>query len=228
MKNIVFLFTLLLFIFNKSFSQGYVPETNESVASLENYSKEGFGFAEDIPSAKSLVKYVPPIGNQRQTGSCAAWATTYYATSIVYNRMFGITSYRDKWAHSFDPWFTYSLMSIIEGDLMNCENGTRISGSLELLERYGPKKIFLPPRNYLCNESFTDKQLDIINRTARPFAIDHFEYESAYNQDAYNYPLSNSVVNKVKTEIGKYAFPVVAGFSNFQPSVVMQKTAGRS
>ena len=82
------LFTLTLFWLNFIFSQGYVPETDESFSDVENYSKEGFGFAEDIPSAKSLVKYVPPIGSQKKTGSCTAWATTYYATSIVYNRMF--------------------------------------------------------------------------------------------------------------------------------------------
>ena len=216
-KYILFAFTLVWF--NFMFSQGYLPETDESFAGVENYSKEGYGFAEDIPSSKNLIKYVPMVSSQKQTGSCTAWATTYYATSIVYNRMFGITSFRDKFAHSFDPWFTYSFMSKLQEKEMNCESGISIGYTLDFLKSYGPKKFMLPPRNYYCNETFTDKQLEISSRNAKPFRIDGYEGEKAQNWDPYNYPLSNSVVNKVKTEIGKYAFPVVAGFRNFGNSL---------
>ena len=215
MKKILLYLSIFFLCLNYSFSQGYVLPTDEAISGIENYSKEGLGFAEQIPSSKSLVKYVPPIGNQKDTGSCTAWATTYYAASMVYNRRFGITTWRDKMAHVFDPWFQYSVVSSLQENSKECEQGIGIPNSLKWLELYGPKKLFLPPRNYYCNESFTEKELDAINRNSKPFRLEKYEMERAYNWDPYNYPMSNAVVNKVKTEIGKYAYPVVAGFRNF-------------
>ena len=39
-----------------------------------------------------LTDYVPPIGDQKNSGSCVAWAVGYYASSIIYNTSFGIRS----------------------------------------------------------------------------------------------------------------------------------------
>ena len=212
-KYILFPFTLIWF--NFMFSQGYVPETFNSVENFENYSKEGFGFADDIPSAKSLVKYVPPIGNQKQTGSCVAWATTYYNISIIYNRTYGITTFRDKFSHSFDPWYTYSMVNRYRNNSSDCNEGLSMSDAMSFLEVVGPKKLFLPPKDISCSASFSEENIEVISRYSSPYRITKIEKEIATNFDPYNNPMSNSVVNKVKTEIGKYSFPVVAGFRNY-------------
>ena len=78
MKNINFLILATFLITGSIYAQGYVEDSFEEISQLDNYSKEGFGFADDIPVRKTLEKYVPAIGNQRKTGSCVAWATTYY------------------------------------------------------------------------------------------------------------------------------------------------------
>ncbi len=213
MKKYYFLFLFLSI--NISFSQGYLRPTDESLADFESYSKEGFGFAEDIPIRKSLEKYVPPVGSQRNTGSCTAWATTYYNLSTIYNRTFGITSYRDKAAHSFDPWFTYSFVNRFANESNDCDDGLYVSDAFKFLTNIGGKKLFLPPYDMSCNYNISESNFNVVERFLSPYKISKIEKEEAYNFDPYNYPLSQDIVNKVKTEIGKYAYPVVAGFTDY-------------
>lgn len=213
-------FLILFLSINLSFSQGYLRPTDESVADFESYSKEGFGFADDIPIRKSLEKYVPPVGSQRDTGSCVAWATTYYNLSTIYNMTFGITSYRDKAAHSFDPWFTYSFVNRFANQSSDCDDGLFVSDAFKFLTNIGGKKLFLPPYDMSCNYSISESNFDVIQRFLNPYKISKIEKEIAYDWDPYNYPLSQDIVNKVKTEIGKYSYPVVAGFTNYSSSTL--------
>ena len=82
--------------------------SEEDLNNISSYSKETYGFSDEIPSSYSLEKYVPPIGDQYDSGSCVAWATSYYAMSIIYNSTYGITSYAGKYTNRFDPWFLYN------------------------------------------------------------------------------------------------------------------------
>ncbi|MDC3221408.1 C1 family peptidase [Flavobacteriaceae bacterium] len=205
----------LVFQFTRLNAQGYIKHNFDLISQYDSYSKEGFGFADDIPIRKSLEKYVPAIGNQRNTGSCVAWATTYYNLSIIYNKMFGITTYRDKFSHSYDPWFTYSLVNKFYNNSTDCNEGLRFGDTFTFLENFGPKKLFLPPNDMSCSTSISDSNLDVIKRYSNPYRVSKVEYEMAYDGDAYNYPLTDRQVNLIKTEIGKYSFPVVVGFSNY-------------
>ena len=85
--------------------------SEEDLNNISSYSKETYGFSDEIPSSYSLEKYVPPIGDQYDSGSCVAWATSYYAMSIIYNSTYGITSYAGKYTNRFDPWFLYNQIS---------------------------------------------------------------------------------------------------------------------
>ena len=214
MKKLLFLILLVPLV---SFSQGFISESKESIKNIGKYSKKdfGFGFIDDIPSSKSLVKYVPPIGNQKQTGSCTAWSTTYYNLSIIYNRMFGITKYNAKLAHSFDPWYTYSMLNKIENNSTNCSLGLRVSDAMSFLKNYGPKKLFFPPFDLSCNASLSNHNFGVVKRYSDPFKILKYEVEYAKNFKPYFNPLSDRVINLIKVEIGKYAFPVIATFINY-------------
>ena len=65
---------LILSCFNLSFSQGYVFEDEDYVENYESYSKSVLGFTSEIPKEFMLTDYVPPIGNQKDSGSCVAWS----------------------------------------------------------------------------------------------------------------------------------------------------------
>ena len=183
MKNINFLILATFLITGSIYVQGYVEDSFEEISQLDNYSKEGFGFADDIPVRKTLEKYVPAIGNQRKTGSCVAWATTYYNLSIIYNRMFGITSFRDKYSHSFDPWFTYSQVNRYANKTTDCMQGLRFSQAFDFLENFGAKKLFLPPYDMSCSAAISEKNYEVIERYSSPYKISKVEYEYAYNFD---------------------------------------------
>ena len=215
MKNINSLILATFLITGSIYAQGYVEDSFEEISQLDNYSKEGFGFADDIPVRKTLEKYVPAIGNQRKTGSCVAWATTYYNLSIIYNRMFGITSFRDKYSHSFDPWFTYSQVNRFANKTTDCMEGLTFQDAYIFLENFGPKKLFLPPYDMSCSAAISESNFEVIERYSSPYKISKVEYESAYNFDPYNYPLKDRQIDLIKTEIGKYSFPVVVGFKNY-------------
>jgi len=106
-KTILFIF---LFTINfSSYSQGYKKISNEELDKVPRYSKEiPFGFSDDIPDAYSLEEFVPEIGDQKNSGSCVAWAFSYYGMSIIYNRIYDVKSEAGKNANKFDPYFIYS------------------------------------------------------------------------------------------------------------------------
>ena len=215
MKNSLIIFLSIGLVSSLVYSQGYIQDNYDQISQYDSYSKQGFGFAEDIPVRKSLEKYVPFIGNQKNTGSCVAWATTYYNLSIIYNRMFGITSNRDKYSHTFDPWFTYSQVNRRYNNSPDCTNGLSFQEAFDFLQNFGPKKLFLPPYDMSCSASISNSNLEVVKRYSTPYRVSKIDIEKAYNFDSYNYPLTDKQVNLIKTEIGKYSFPVVVGFSNY-------------
>ena len=66
-------------------------------------------------------------------------------------------------------------------------------------------------------DAYVDMDTTLIDFGGRNAAFNAalIEKEIAYDWDPYNYPLSQDIVNKVKTEIGKYSYPVVAGFTDY-------------
>jgi hypothetical protein len=83
-----------------------------------------------IPQAFSLEKYLPPIGNQSDVGSCVGWATTYYALTFV-NRV-------DKGIDTppFSPWSTFNRYKAKKQE-NPCYGGARMYDCLDILKKQG-------------------------------------------------------------------------------------------
>ena len=59
----------------------------------------------------------------------------------MYNFEFNITDPRGKFAHSFDPYFIYS---IVNNEVDHCDDGLYMYEATELLYKIGAKKLFFP------------------------------------------------------------------------------------
>ena len=189
-----------------AYSQGYLAETTESLSGFNRYSKSTLGFSDELSSSKSLAINVPSVGNQKDTGSCVAWATSYYALSTIYNRKFNITSEEGKKAHSFDPWYTYSMVNELKNDNEDCDSGLRVSDAFSLLKQIGPKKMFYPPFNYYCNESWNIDKVEKMYGYLSPYQVTSTDFAK---------PSDYKTSNLIKTEIDKYGFPVVITIGNY-------------
>ena len=200
-KLLIFLLSL-----NIAFSQGYNDEGLEDfINSISSYSKSDLGFAdEDIPSKYDLVEYVPNIGDQKNSGSCVAWAVSYYASSIIYNKAYGITSSEGKWANRFDPWFLYNIGASQNYD--KCEKGLRWDYAFDIAEKVGNKKFTIPPYDLHCSKYWNKEDFSRSVNLTKQYAINKVEFFD---------PESYSTVNKIKREISKYSYPVVIGISHY-------------
>ena len=116
MKKI--LIFLLVFITLKINGQGLKLSSPEQIQSYNKLPTDKFGFAENIPSFYNLEPYVPPVMNQTG-GTCVGFASFYYALSTMYNVKFGILNNREKYIHSFDPYYIYSITF---NNLNDCDN----------------------------------------------------------------------------------------------------------
>ena len=88
-----------------------------------------------LPDKADVLKYLPPIGNQGQQGSCTAWATSYSAMGVAYNKTFGKLAPSELVALpkiQFSPAHTFNL--IHKGV---CNSGTSIIDTLETIKASG-------------------------------------------------------------------------------------------
>ena len=201
-KVILLLITLLTSVF--SFSQGYEKMSQEELNKIPLYSKSTFGFVEDLPSSYSLEKYIPAIGDQYDSGSCVAWAFSYYGMSIIYNSSYNITSEAGKKANSFDPWFLYNQIGYLEDS--PCDNGV---GEIELLElsyRIGNKKMLFNPTGINCKTDWDNVKLREVVEYTKPYRFTDWEQID---------PENSSSISNIKNEIVKYNYPVMIGISNY-------------
>lgn len=196
----------ILISVNLIFSQGYNEEgLEEYINSINTYSKSNLGFAaDDLPVRYSLKQYVPNIGNQKDSGSCVAWAVSYYASSIIYNKSYNITTSEGKWANRFDPWFLYNQLSYQNYD--KCEEGLRWDYAFDLAERVGNKKFTIPPYDLHCSKSWSREAFNRAFSLTKQYNISKVEFLE---------PDSASTINKIKLEVSKYSYPVVIGISHY-------------
>lgn len=193
-----FFWTLLLVFPFISSSQGLkftpVNELNE----FQRLDDSTYGFSESVPTNYSMEKYVPPVVEQ-QGGTCVGFSTLYYALSTMYNQKFGITNYMGKFAHSFDPYFIYS---ILQSQVNHCDDGLVMYKAAELLSKIGAKKMFFSP--YLsCNSSWSENMVDEVVSLTVPYIIDDF----------YVLDLENPDLIEFVKKVVYYDIPVVTGFS---------------
>ena len=204
-NNKLALLLIALFTSIFSFSQGFDKMSQEELNEIPLYSKSTFGFGEDLPSSYSIEEYVPNVGSQRQSGSCVAWAFSYYGMSTIYNRKYGIRSVAGKRAHAFDPWFLFNQISYLDED--TCANGVNELEILRISNRIGNKKMLFSPMNIDCETDWEDISLKSVVEYTKPYRFIDWEQINA-SED------SNSV-DKVKSEISKYEYPVMIGISRY-------------
>ena len=138
MKNIII---LLLLVSSHAFGQGLILSSPEDKASFPKLPADSFGFTESLPFSYSLEKYVPPVLSQ-DGGTCVGFASFYYGLSTMYNIKFNLTNPDEKYAHSFDPYFIYSIQF---NDKDDCDNGLSFIDAFDKLKNIGAKKTLFPP-----------------------------------------------------------------------------------
>ena len=150
MKKILF---FILLVSTQIFSQGLILSSPEEKASYPKLPADKLGFTETLPFSYSLEKYVPPVLKQ-EGGTCVGFASFYYALSTMYNIEFGMTDLNEKYVHSFDPYFIYSIYFNEKND---CDSGLPFPAAFDKLSNIGAQKTFLPTFYCLWNHLDPDK-----------------------------------------------------------------------
>lgn len=195
MKKIIF-FLLIGFTLH---GQGLRFSSQEELDQLPKVDAQKYGFAEDLPYAASLERYVPPVLRQ-EGGTCVGFSTFYYALSTMYNQKLGMTDGREKYVHSFDPYFIYS---IIYNEKDDCDQGLHFNDALDLLYRAGSKKLFLPPFTS-CNSKWSKEKLMETLPYTQPYSVDQFYILKS---------IDRQFIQTTKELISTYNTPVIVGMS---------------
>ena len=192
------IFVFLLFTLNICFSQGLKFTPDETMDSFTVVDNSTHGFSENIPYKYSLEKFVPAALNQSGM-SCVGYASLYYTMSTMYNIAFGVTDYRAKLAHAFDPYFIYT---IIQNEISHCDQGLYMYEAIELVQKVGAKKMFFPP--FLsCNSEWSDNVLKNALSYTKPYRINKF----------YSIKIEHPQVTKNIKGLINANLPVICGFS---------------
>ena len=208
MKNLTYisLIIYLFFSFNL-FSQGLILSTDEEYAQFDKHDKS-LGFAGILPASYSLEQYVPPVKEQ-QAMTCVGWSISYYGLSTMYNIKFNITEPRDKYVHSFDPYFIYSVM---ENHIDNCDRGLVMKHAFSALEDLGSGKTFLPPFT-TCNEKWTEDKLRNELKVTRPYAIKTWKSFDTYSYSFIS-DVKGTIANDIPVMIGMAVTESLYGYSS--------------
>ncbi len=196
MKYFLLLFTVSMQVF----SQGLILSTPEDKASYTKLPADKLGFVETLPFSHSLEKYVPPVLNQ-EGGTCVGFASFYYALSTMYNIEFDMTDSKEKYVHSFDPYFIYSIQYNEKND---CDSGLPFGAGFEKLRKIGAKKLFYPPFTD-CGTTWTTSKLQNTLGYTMPYSINNWYY---YEIENLSY---SSVINVVKQNLYDNK-PIITGF----------------
>lgn len=177
----LFLFPLLIF------SQGGKLTPKNVKDGIERLNPSVLGFAETIPKTYSLENYVPPV-HEQEGSTCVGWSTLYYALSTMYNLEFGHTSYQDKFANAFDPYFLYSVINNYTDD--SCEEGLYVYDAVNKINTVGAKKRWISPITQ-CNTNWSTKELARTKKYTYPLRIDNIydipPYEIDVIKEAIHY-----------------------------------------
>ena len=193
------IFLLLFFVcFNYANAQGLKFSSSDELQNISKPQENQFGFAEEIPSRYSMEEFVPMVLEQ-QGGTCVGFSSTYYALSTMYNVKFKINSFKGKVAHSFDPYFIYTIM---QNNVDNCDDGLVFYEAMELLKNAGAKKMFYPPF-LTCNSTWTRDEISNTLPYKKPYSLKEF----------YNLDLEKDNIVKFAKEMIYYDIPVVGGFN---------------
>ena len=90
---------------------GLAPPSEEDYKFLEKHAKyvEGVrGYRSKGSVDLSQTPYFPPVGDQAQQGSCAAWATSYYTNTYYQAKVHNWTDVKNNLHHVMSPAWTYN------------------------------------------------------------------------------------------------------------------------
>ncbi|MBN8554799.1 MAG: C1 family peptidase [Deltaproteobacteria bacterium] len=150
MKKLRLIF-LLSFLFNfvfflklsaQDFTRGLTPTNESDFQKIDKLvtlpDSEDSKKKEQLPSREDLRRYMPPVGNQGQQGSCAAWATAYGLASFY----FGVIN---SWAltlgnsyhpdHVMSPAFVYRNRPI--DPLQKDHSGMNLYEAMRIMINFG-------------------------------------------------------------------------------------------
>jgi hypothetical protein len=197
MKNIII---LLLLVSSHAFGQGLILSSPEDKASFPKLPADSFGFTESLPLSYSLEKYVPPVLSQNG-GTCVGFASFYYGLSTMYNIKFNLTDPDEKYVHSFDPYFIYSIQF---NDKDDCDNGLSFIDAFDKLMNIGAKKTLFPPFTNCGTKWSVDKLKNTLDYTT-PYSINNYYYLDKESKT------KNQVIDIVKGALYN-DIPVITGF----------------
>lgn len=162
------LYTLVFFSINMA-AQGLKFSSDEELNEFDEFTLDDRGYVDELASSYSLEKYVPPVISQ-VGGTCVGFSNLYYGLSTMYNIKNNYTSFTDKYANSFDPYFIYT---IIHNETDACDVGLNIGQALTTLYEIGGKKLFYP-KFLTCNSSWTNEELTSTVNYTYPYKIKNF------------------------------------------------------
>lgn len=110
--------------------EDFDPERYKAVPKVAPLSRGSF---DELPSRVSLVPYAPKIGNQKGSGSCVGWASTYSAASIAWALTVEQSGGRLSQPGPFSPAFVFNRIKVSP----DCEGGSNIGKALRDLEGNG-------------------------------------------------------------------------------------------
>jgi C1A family cysteine protease len=117
-----------------------------------------FGFADpSLPSSVDLTPYLPPVGDQGQTGTCVAWACGYYSKTaseaIIRNLNSNDLTFS---SNQLSPkYLFYAIPDNLKGG--NCD-GTDFVHALDVLQQRGVATMATTPFTNLgnCSQGYLD------------------------------------------------------------------------
>ncbi len=105
----------------------------------------------NLPASASLKNYCPKPGNQLSHLTSAGWATSYYATTILYARRAGHMDLNKISAESITPTYTQFA---VQGDNVDCYSPISLKESLDVLASSGAPRFSDYP--YFCPDAPPD------------------------------------------------------------------------
>lgn len=153
------------------FSQGAKLTPIDVKFNIEKLDRNIMGFSADIPRRYSMEKYVPPVSDQGDTSTCVGFSALYYSLSTMYNIAFEYTSYQDRFANAFDPYFLYSILNNYKDGA--CDEGLYVYEAVEKINSLGAKKRWISPITK-CNTNWSSSDISRVKKYTYPFRIDSF------------------------------------------------------
>lgn len=151
--------------------EDFDPERYKAVPKVAPLSRGSF---DELPSRVSLVSYAPQIGNQKGSGSCVGWASTYSAASIAWALTVEQSGGRLPKSGPFSPAFVFNRVKLSP----NCEGGSYIDKALDDLTGNGtlPLSAF-PYSDKQCQRTPSYAEF----REAKQYAIEGYRRLSSVN-----------------------------------------------